>query len=81
MKSNKKSCDFISKFKYFMLIPIVIALLSIVFGAIFGFNQDYDFQDITTFNVKFNTTLFVVSCSAASPFIICATADSAVAAI
>ena len=57
MKSNKKSCDFVKNFKYIMLLPIVIALLAIVFGAVFGFNLDYDFRNVTTFNVKFNTTV------------------------
>lgn len=57
MKSNKKSCGFVKNFKYIMLLPIVIALLAIVFGAVFGFNLDYDFRNVTTFNVKFNTTV------------------------
>lgn len=59
MKSNKKlfCCDFISKFKYVILIPIILALVSIVIGAIFSFNLDYDFRKVDSFNVKFNTTV------------------------
>jgi len=53
MKSN----NFISKFKYIMLIPIIIVLASIVIGAVFGFNFDYDFRNVSAFNVKFNTTV------------------------
>jgi len=55
MKSNK--FEFISKFKWIMLAPIVLVLLSIVFGVIFGLNLDYDFKNVSTFNVKFNTTV------------------------
>lgn len=55
MKSNK--FDFIPKFKWIMLGPIVILLLAIILGAIFGLNLDYDFKTVSTFNVKFNTTV------------------------
>lgn len=55
MKSNK--FEFISKFKWFMLAPIVLLLLSIVIGAVFGLNLDYDFRNVSTFNVQFNTTV------------------------
>ncbi len=57
MKSNKKNFNIISKFKYYMLIPIVLLIVSIVFGCIFGLNYDYDFRNISTFDVKFNTTV------------------------
>lgn len=55
MKNN--SINYVAKFKYFMLIPIVILLASIVLGAIFNFNLDYDFRKISNFSVKFNTTI------------------------
>ena len=55
MKNN--SINYVDKFKYFMLIPIVILLASIVLGAIFNFNLDYDFRKISNFSVKFNTTI------------------------
>lgn len=55
MKSNK--IEFISKFKWIMLAPIVLLLMSIILGAIFGPNLDYDFRTVSTFNVKFNTTI------------------------
>lgn len=58
MKShNANKIDFISKFKYWMLIPIILIVTAIVFGVIWGFNLDYDFQNVTTFNVKFGTTV------------------------
>lgn len=57
MKSKRKTTGFINNFKYFMLLPIILIIVSIVFGAVFGFNLDYDFRDVTTFNVKFNTTV------------------------
>lgn len=57
MKSNNKSCNFVSLFKYLMLIPAVLALVAIVIGAIFHFNLDYDFQKVSNFTVKFNTTV------------------------
>lgn len=55
MKSNK--INFISKFKWIMLAPIVLLVLSVILGAIFGLNLDYDFRNVSTFNVKFNTTV------------------------
>lgn len=57
MKSNKKNINIISGFKYYMLIPIVLLVLSIVFGFVFGLNYDYDFRNVSTFDVKFNTTV------------------------
>ena len=57
MKSNNKSCNFVSLFKYLMLVPAVLALVAIVIGAIFHFNLDYDFQKVSNFTVKFNTTV------------------------
>lgn len=58
MKSNnEKKMNFISKFKFWILIPIVLALASIVLGAILGLNLDYDFRTVSTFDVKFNTTV------------------------
>ena len=55
MKSNK--FDFISKFKWIMLGPIVVLLLAVILGSIFGLNLDYEFKNVSTFNVKFNTTV------------------------
>lgn len=55
MKLN--NCRFIEKFKYLMLIPIILALVSIVIGSIFNLNFDYDFRTVSTFDVKFNTTV------------------------
>ena len=57
MKSNKKNINIISGFKYYMLIPIVLLIVSIVFGFVFGLNYDYDFRNVSTFDVKFNTTV------------------------
>ena len=54
---KKTNFNIISKFKYWMLIPIVLVLASIVIGAIFGLNLDYDFRNVTTFDVKFGTTV------------------------
>lgn len=56
MKSNNRA-DFIGKFKFWMLIPIVIVVVAIVFGFVFGLNYDYDFRNVSTFDVKFNTTV------------------------
>ena len=56
MKSNK-AFNFVSKFKYLMLVPLVLVLVSIVIGAIWGFNADYDFKSVSSFSVKFNTTV------------------------
>ena len=56
MKSNT-NFNYVSKFKYLMLIPIILVLLAIVIGAIFGLNYDYDFRNVSTFDVKFNTTV------------------------
>ena len=39
MKS--KNFNFVSKFKYLLLIPIVLAFVAIVIGAIFKFNLNY----------------------------------------
>jgi len=57
MKSQNNNFKFISKFKYLMLIPIVICIAAIVIGAIFGFNKDYDFRKVSSFNVKLGTTV------------------------
>lgn len=57
MKSNNKACNFVSIFKYLMLIPAVLAVVAIVIGAIFHFNLDYDFKKVSNFTVKFNTTV------------------------
>lgn len=56
MKSNK-NLNIISKFKYYMLIPIILLIVAVVFGCVFGLNYDYDFRNISTFDVKFNTTV------------------------
>ena len=40
-----------------MLVPIVLVLASIVIAAVFGLNYDYDFRTVSTFDVKFNTTV------------------------
>lgn len=55
MKSKQMS--YVSKFKYLMLVPIVLVLVSIVIGAIFHLNLDYDFKRVSNFTVKFNTTI------------------------
>ena len=55
MKS--KNLNLGSKFKFFIIIPAVLLIASIVIGAIFGFNLDYDFKTTQSFNVKFNTTV------------------------
>lgn len=58
MKSNNETkINFVNKFKFWMLIPIVLLLASIVLGVIFGLNLDYDFRTVSTFDVKFNTTV------------------------
>ena len=57
MKSQNNKIEFISKFKYLMIIPMVICIAAIVIGAIFGFNKDYDFRTISSFNVKLGTTI------------------------
>ena len=58
MKSNNvKTMNFVKSFKYWMLIPIILLVASIVIGSIFGFNLDYDFRTVSTFDVKFNTTV------------------------
>lgn len=40
-----------------MLAPIVLVLVSIIIGAIFHLNLDYDFRRVSNFTVKFNTTV------------------------
>ncbi|MGN0961781.1 MAG: hypothetical protein ACI4PF_06275 [Christensenellales bacterium] len=54
---KNKTFKYVDKFKYLMLIPIVLLLFAIVFGAIFNLNFDYDFRKISNFSVKFNTTV------------------------
>ena len=57
MKLSKEKCGIINNFKYFMLIPIVLLVISLIFGFVFGLNYDYDFRNVSTFDVKFNTTV------------------------
>jgi preprotein translocase subunit SecF len=56
MKPNK-SFDYVAKFKYLMLIPIVLVLAAVIIGSIFNLNYDYDYQKVSNFTVKFNTTV------------------------
>lgn len=56
-QNNKDRMNFVTSFKYWIILPIVIAVVAIVLGAIFGLNLDYDFRNVDTFNVKFNTTI------------------------
>ena len=57
MKQNNSNKNFVSSFKFYMIIPMVIVALAIILGAIFGLNFDYDFKNVDTFNVKFYTTI------------------------
>lgn len=54
---KNKTLKFVDKFKYLLLVPIVLVALSIVLGAIFNLNYDYDFRKVSNFTVKFNTTV------------------------
>lgn len=56
MNSNNKF-NFVKSFKYWMIAPIVLLLAAIVFSAVFGLNLDYDFRTVSSFDVKFNTTV------------------------
>lgn len=40
-----------------MIVPIVMALAAMIIGLIAGFNYDYDYKNVSTFTVKFNTTV------------------------
>ena len=51
MKSNNKF-NFVKSFKYWMITPIVLLLVAIVFSAVFGLNLDYDFRTVSSFDVK-----------------------------
>ena len=57
MKTNNSKFSFIPCFKYLMIVPIVMALAAIIIGIIAGFNYDYDYKNVSTFTVKFNTTV------------------------
>lgn len=57
MKANNSKFNFVSLFKYIMIVPVVMALASIIIGAICGFNLDYDYRNVSEFTVKFNTTV------------------------
>jgi len=57
MKTNSSKFNFITSFKYFMIIPVVMALAAMIIGLIIGFNFDYDYRNVSTFTVKFNTTV------------------------
>lgn len=58
MKSNNKTnLNFVKNFKYFMILPIILIISSIVLGILFGINFDYDFKTVSVFDVKFNTTV------------------------
>ena len=54
---KNKSCNFVSKFKYFLLIPLILVVAAIIIGSIFNLNFDYDFRQVSNFSVKFNTTV------------------------
>lgn len=58
MKQSKNTkLNFVTSFKYWIILPIVIAILAIVLGAIFNLNLDYDFRKVDTFNIQFNATV------------------------
>lgn len=57
MKTNNSKFNFVSIFKYIMIVPIIMALAGLIIGCICGFNLDYDYKNVSTFTVKFNTTL------------------------
>lgn len=57
MKTINGKFNFVKAFKYFMIVPVVMALASIIIGAICGFNLDYDYKTVSEFTVKFNTTV------------------------
>ena len=57
MKTNNSKFSFISYFKYLMIVPVVMALAAMIIGLIAGFNYDYDYKNVSTFTVKFNTTV------------------------
>lgn len=57
MKANNSKFNFVSLFKYIMIVPVVLALASIIIGAICGFGLDYDYRNVSEFTVKFNTTV------------------------
>lgn len=57
MKTNNSKFNFISYFKYLMIVPVVMALAAMIIGLIAGFNYDYDYKNVSTFTVKFNTTV------------------------
>lgn len=54
---KNKTLNFVNKFKFLLLVPIVLVALSIVLGVIFNLNFDYDFRKVSNFSVKFNTTV------------------------
>lgn len=54
---KNRTLNFVDKFKYLLLIPIILVALSIIIGTIFNLNFDYDFQKVSNFSVKFNTTV------------------------
>ncbi len=57
MKNSNSKFNFIGSFKYFMIAPIVMVLAAIIVGLICGFNYDYDYRTVSSFTVKFNTTV------------------------
>lgn len=54
---TKSNFKFVSSFKYLMLIPVLLAVVAIVFGFVFNLNYDYDFRTVNNFSVKFGTTV------------------------
>ena len=56
MKSNKNT-DFVKKFKYFIIAPLVLLLVGIVLFFTIGFNKGIDFTGGTQVNVYVGPTL------------------------
>ncbi len=44
-------------FKFYLLVPVVIMLLALIIGVIFGVNKSNDFKTTYSFTVKYNSTV------------------------
>lgn len=57
MKSNNYKSKIFSGAKYFLLVPLIIVLVSLIIFIIFSFNKSYDFKQNYTFTLDYKSDI------------------------
>lgn len=57
MKSNNHFNKIFNNARYFLLIPLIVVMLAVIFFIIFSFNKGYEFRQSYQYTVSYKTTL------------------------